>query len=358
MNRPLLAALALVALVGVSFAGCVTNPGGTDQAAPEPSADPKAQMLAYLSGLPAPAIDGAAHLKWLADFVAKHKPRITGTPGEKAAGDDMAAQLKALGYDVEVKKYNTRGLPSVDGPLRVVLATKKGTTHADHLVIMGGHYDTSATIGNPDVKGAPVGLGVTLEAAYDNGSGTAMVMELARLMANVTTKKTYMFALFNGEEEGLLASAAFAQDLQKQQAKVDAYIGFDMIGINWPSPAGCLCIYSGELYGDQFNPVQETVAFDFLQYPRGNDTVQVFDNHKTRNSDERSFLDLKMPTMRWAGLRSAGLYWAYHKVNDTIETMAKQAGSEELLVRGFETAATSAYYTALALDEVEVRPAA
>lgn len=313
----------------------------------DPAAGP---LLALLEAAPAPALDGAGVEAWLKSFVAAHKPRITGTPQEKAAGADLAAQLSKLGYEVRTLTWNARGLPSVDGPLRAVVAEKVGTTSPESILILGAHYDTSFTLGNPDVPGLPVGAGLTIEAAYDNGSGTALVFEIARLLAGVDTNKTVRFALFNGEEEGLLASSAYAMQLQREGAKVEAYLGFDMIGINWPSAAGCLCIYSGEAYATEFNPIQETVAFDFLKYPRSDGEVQVLDNHKTRNSDEGSFQSAGFPTMRWAGMASARNYWAYHKVNDTVETMIKQAGGEDLLVEGFETASASAYYTLLALD--------
>lgn len=342
--RPLVAFLTLSALV---LAGCV-QPSVDPAAAPQASA--QADLLAALQATPAPALDGAGVTAWLSAFVEKHHPRITGTPQEKAAGADLAAQLAALGYEVTVHTYNARGLPSVDGPLRAVVGEKKGATLPDQVIVLGAHYDTSFTVGNPDVPGLPLGTGLTLYAAYDNGSGTAMVLEQARLLANVTTQKTLRFVLFNGEEEGLLASAAYAAQLQKAGEHVDAYVGFDMVGINWPSAAGCLCIYAGEAFAAELNPLQEAVAFDLLGYPRSNETVQVFDNHKTRNSDEGSFQSAGFPTMRWAGMKSARDYWAYHKLNDTVETMTKQAGSADLLARGFETTAASAYYSLLALD--------
>ena len=80
------------------------------------------------------------------------------------------------------------------------------------------------------------------------------------------------------------------------------------------------------------------------------DTVQVFDNHDTRSSDEAAWATAGFPTMRWAGMAKAGDYWAYHKMNDTMETMVKQAGGQDVLVAGFENAAKDAYYTILAVD--------
>lgn len=339
---------ALLLVVALVLAGCLSS-------APTPTTVPTATnpaLISILEAAPVPAVDGEGVLVWLDAFVKTHSPRLTGTPGEKQTGDSLASQLKKLGYTVEDHKYGRSGLPSVDGPIRAIVGLKLGTTEPDHMIVLGAHYDT-APAGTGDVDPAPAGA-PPVEAAYDNGSGTAMIIELARLMAQVQTSKTVAFVLFNGEEEGLWGSDEYVNELQTKGATVDVYIGFDMVGINWPSEAGCLCIYAGEQFANVLNPIQETVAFDFLKYPRSNETVQVLDNHKTRNSDEASFQSAGYPTMRWAGLKSAGLYWGYHKTNDTIETMAKQAGSRELLVQGMETTSTSAYYTLLALDATKL----
>ncbi|MFA5863036.1 MAG: M28 family peptidase, partial [Candidatus Thermoplasmatota archaeon] len=239
----------LVLLTAVVLAGCAQPPASTTTAATTLS-PAMAALLAQLKVDPVPALDGASVAKWLQAFVDAHHPRLTGTPGEKEAGDDLAAQFAKLGYAVERRKYGANGLPSADGPIQVIVAVKKGTTMPDHLIISGAHYDT-APIGTGDITPGtlpitpPVGT-PPLYATYDNGSGTAMVMELARLLAHANNTHTIEFVLFNGEEEGVLASGVLAKELAAKGAKVDAYIGFDMVGINYPSPAGCLCIYAGK----------------------------------------------------------------------------------------------------------------
>jgi hypothetical protein len=87
-----------------------------------------------------------------------------------------------------------------------VYCTKIGTVHPDEMYIIGGHMD---------------GHGYN-EAANDDGSGTALVMELARILASpdVTTERSIRFALWNGEEGGLHGSKAYVaqrKDLQGQQ---------------------------------------------------------------------------------------------------------------------------------------------
>jgi Zn-dependent M28 family amino/carboxypeptidase len=176
-----------------------------------------------------------------------------------------------------------------------------------------------------------------------------MVMELARLLARVSTTHTLELAFFNGEEEGVLASTAYARELAQQGARVDAYLGFDMVGIAYPSKAGCLCIYADARASEDLVPLEETVAFSLLREPRADDQVQVFPKND-RNSDEASFVAAGFPTLRWSGLRHAGDYWAYHKLNDTMDTVLAEAGGAPAFDGGLESTSATAYYTALALD--------
>jgi hypothetical protein len=93
--------------------------------------------------------------------------------------------------------------PSTDGPRDDVYCTKIGTKHPDQMYILGAHMDG-------------IGWG---EAANDDGSGTALVMELARVFSSpdVTTDISIRFALWNNEETGLNGATAYAtqrKDLQ------------------------------------------------------------------------------------------------------------------------------------------------
>jgi hypothetical protein len=87
-----------------------------------------------------------------------------------------------------------------------VFCTKVGATHPDEMYIVGGHMDGH-------------GWG---EAANDDGSGTALVMELARVFSgsDVQTDRTIRFALWNNEETGSQGARAYIaqrQDLQGRE---------------------------------------------------------------------------------------------------------------------------------------------
>jgi hypothetical protein len=107
--------------------------------------------------------------------------------------------------DEKLRQLNMQ--PTTNGPREEVFCTKVGTTHPEEMYIVGGHMDGH-------------GWG---EAANDDGSGTALVMELARIfsMPDVQTERTIRFALWNNEETGLNGAAAYVEQRGKRQGIED-----------------------------------------------------------------------------------------------------------------------------------------
>jgi peptidase M28-like protein len=95
----------------------------------------------------------------------------------------------------------------VSGPREEVYCTKVGATDPGEMYILGAHMDGR-------------GFG---EAANDDGSGTALVMEIARILSdpNVQSQKTIRFALWNNEEGGVAGSAAYVAQRKDLQGKED-----------------------------------------------------------------------------------------------------------------------------------------
>jgi hypothetical protein len=87
--------------------------------------------------------------------------------------------------------------PPTPGPREQVYCTKIGATRPDEMYIVGAHMDGR-------------GFG---EAANDNGSGTALVMELARILSapEVRTDRSIRFVLWNSEEAGLVGARAYVE---------------------------------------------------------------------------------------------------------------------------------------------------
>jgi hypothetical protein len=107
--------------------------------------------------------------------------------------------------DVRLRELNTQ--PSTPGRRQMVFCTRTGDTRPDEMYIVGAHMDGH-------------GWG---EAANDDGSGTALVMELARVfsMADVRTERTIRFALWNNEETGSQAARAYIAQREALQGRED-----------------------------------------------------------------------------------------------------------------------------------------
>jgi hypothetical protein len=105
--------------------------------------------------------------------------------------------------DARLRALNAQ--PSTPGERQSVYCTKVGTTRPDEMYIVGGHMDG-------------IGWG---EAANDDGSGTALVMELARVLSapGVSTERSIRFVLWNNEETGLNGARAYIEQRQALQGK-------------------------------------------------------------------------------------------------------------------------------------------
>ena len=107
--------------------------------------------------------------------------------------------------DAKLRALNAE--PTSPGQRQEVYCTKVGTGHPNEMYIVGGHMDGH-------------GWG---EAANDDGSGTAIVMELARVFSapDVTTDRSIRFALWNNEETGLNGARAYVEQRGPLQGKED-----------------------------------------------------------------------------------------------------------------------------------------
>ena len=86
--------------------------------------------------------------------------------------------------------------------------------------------DVPATDAYADLANrAPTAPGVS-----DDGSGTAAVMELARVMSQYEFEKTIVFVAFTGEEEGLIGSSLYARKAHQENQIIDGVLNNDIIG--------------------------------------------------------------------------------------------------------------------------------
>jgi aminopeptidase YwaD len=135
-----------------------------------------------------------------------------GIPTLAVSGKDGRALLDLLSKGpVKVRIESDTLLAQKNG--HNIIGTLKGTT--DDILVLGGHYDS--------VQAGP--------GANDNGSGTAVLMELARALAPQAHKYTLVFIAFDGEEFGLLGSRYYVEHLTAaERGKLKGMLNFDMLG--------------------------------------------------------------------------------------------------------------------------------
>ncbi|KAJ3730440.1 aminopeptidase [Lentinula raphanica] len=160
--------------------------------------------------------------------------------GIGAARDWIASQMQEFAatsngrMTVDVPSYLQTATGSItsDTIISNVVATLKGSQEPNRIYVVSGHYDSRNTNNSDGINDAP--------GADDDGSGTAISMELARIMATHDTKATIMFACVAGEEQGLFGSNFMAEQLKAAGADVQGMLDNDIVGSSKGStgPAG------------------------------------------------------------------------------------------------------------------------
>ncbi|MDJ1473232.1 M28 family metallopeptidase [Xanthocytophaga flava] len=106
-----------------------------------------------------------------------------------------------------------------------VMATLKGTDPSDNRIfIVSGHIDSRVTDVMNRTADAP--------GANDDGSGTAAVIELARILAKSKFSATIIFVAVSGEEQGLLGAEHLAEKAVTEKWNIEAVLNNDIMGSN------------------------------------------------------------------------------------------------------------------------------
>jgi hypothetical protein len=137
-----------------------------------------------------------------------------------------AAQQSGGRMTVEKQTFEQARSARIPQPtmLTNVVATLKGNQpeSASRVYVVSGHYDSmcgSTTDAKCDAPGA-----------NDDASGTAAVLEMARVMARYSFDATIVFMAVPGEEQGLLGATHFAEEAKKKSTDIEAMFTNDIIG--------------------------------------------------------------------------------------------------------------------------------
>ena len=135
----------------------------------------------------------------------RRRPTASPLPRKGFRGSTGVNTNPELQPDTALRRINAQR--DEPGPREEVYCTKIGSTHPEEMYILGAHMDGH-------------GFGA---AANDDGSGTALVMELARIFnaPDVETDRSIRFALWNNEETGLNGARAYVAQRKDLQGKED-----------------------------------------------------------------------------------------------------------------------------------------
>ena len=325
------------------------------------------EMLDEFANSPPPSFPDATlvvdDIETLADFGY----RKIDTVAHANAGDFVQLRFEDLGYEVEVQNFTTE----LCEDCRNYIATMEGED-PDSWIVVGGHYDAICYS-----QQIVIGIeypGCTSEGAYDDATGTASVLELARLMMewqsnlsealpgiDVRPKHTWKFAVWDYEEwqgSGSPESAGYGSETfvttLPEGVEIATYINLDMYGLNWPVEtqlasqlSGCdedyfhLYLFTSPVddwsyYEDRgVNVTDEMreqavllqdrlgmVLHEQLQYPT--EWVAVLDDTKG-NSDHYNFI-----SRGWPATWFRGMHEFLQEEDDTCEQSPKHAPTDRV----------------------------
>jgi hypothetical protein len=218
-----------------------------------------------------------------------------------------------------------------------VMAYLPGKT--DEYVIVGAHYDHLGRGGAHSL--APSQTGTIHPGADDNASGTAGVLELARVLSEHRgeLKRGVLFMNFAGEELGLLGSAAWVNAPTKPLDKAVAMVNMDMIGRIKDGKVFVGGVGTGTTLKAMLDEAKSGTKFEIEPSESG-----------YSSSDHTSFVTKRIPVLFFF----SGLHSDYHKPSDTWDKINTEAAAQLLDLVGrvdVELASTAERPTFVAVAE-------
>lgn len=246
-------------------------------------------------------VDGSRYfgtIDSLADFGSRYS--ITGNVA--GARDYIADELAAAGLTVTRPQFTYNGTTQQN-----IVGTITGALFPDQFVVVGAHYDSLPN----SATNAP--------GAEDNGSGTAAVIELARIFADERPQRTIVFVAFAVEEQGLVGSTRYVQSLSTtQRTNLAAALTMDMIAYTSDSELDVLLETSA--FADGVADIQAAAAQEFT-------SLAVYRSLNPFGSDHVPFLSQNLPATL-AIQNEWDTYPHYHRNTDTIAQVSQAQGTE------------------------------
>jgi hypothetical protein len=203
-----------------------------------------------------------------------------------------------------------------------VYAVQSGTEFPDEYIFICSHYDQH------DGPGAD-----------DNASGTAGIVEIARILSGYSFKRSIVYIAFNAEEYGMVGSSVFTKQCAEQDMNILGCFNLDMIGF-FPEDAGALTMYAGSSdISDRLWKYYQTVANVYVEKIP---TLR-FTKGDAYGGDHQSFNIYEYPSIFIGDIEYFDVHPCIHRLCDTIG-----AGVNNLELSGAFVSATLAATAELA----------
>ena len=112
--------------------------------------------------------------------------------------------------------------------------------------------------------------------ADDNGSGVAAILEIARIIKDISMKNSISFCIFSNEETGTRGSKAFVKFAKKEGINIKAVINLDVLGYNRPKkPFYLKAVKSHKSFKHKLKAVYRMIKNYCLGYFHGEDVLKV-----------------------------------------------------------------------------------
>lgn len=233
--------------------------------------------------------------KALFDFDSKHVSKL----GNQQAIEYLYEAYKSLGYEPVKQCFDLRA--ALGGKTCNVYATLRGTENPDLVYIIGSHFDS-----------VPVGPG-----ADDDSSGTAALLEAARVLAKTPQPATIIFVSYTGEESGLLGSREFVRQAVANKMKIVGVLNNDMVGWANDHRLDNTIRYSNSGLRD----IEHAAAMQFTK-------LITYDARWHRGTDATSFFDVYGDIIGGIGSYPVLGNPHYHQATDLLEGINHQLVTE------------------------------
>ena len=235
------------------------------------------------------------------------------TPEQQPIYKSSTATAQISGNRINLTKENIQDQSSqeiftTDAPNNVI-AIKNGSTYPDNFYIICAHYDATSGIRSIRAPGAD-----------DNGSGTAAVIEAARILRTYTFKYSIKFILFAGEEVGLIGSSQYALNAYVNNEKIEGILNLDMIGYDG-NDDGIFEIHTG--YGTISNNIGSILADNVTNWNLGLTPHIISGGFSSKRSDHDSFWQWDYPAVLIIEdfFYSPDSYPFYHTTEDLVSAL-------------------------------------